>query len=229
MNIYILGLVSKWITILTLSVTGLFTQTSTPVKLQVKNTNQTKNATANVQIINYETTKKYNSQIPEGTEKTIEQGQNGIAYIDEETKETKIIKEPTNAIVEVGTAQIYTGKLTGYGANCEGCSGTVSCRTREGSSWNLVSDGQNYTDKEYGQVRILAAALNKFPCGTIIEVESPSLGTFTAIVLDTGGAMRQDWANGIVHMDLAFTSESSEGLYNATGSNIKFTVKRQGW
>ena len=41
--------------------------------------------------------------------------------------------------------------------------------------------------------------------------------------------MQRDWANGIVHMDLAFLSESDPSLYLATSSNVKYSVQRWGW
>ena len=74
-----------------------------------------------------------------------------------------------------------------------------------------------------------AAALDKFPCGTIVKVEGSNLGTFNAIVLDTGSAMRSAWRNGIIHMDLAFKSEKDPSIYLATGSNIKYSVQRWGY
>ena len=73
------------------------------------------------------------------------------------------------------------------------------------------------------------AALTKFPCGTIIEVKNPNLGTFNAIVLDTGGAMIKAFEQGIIHMDLAFISETSNGIHNSTSSNTTYNVKRWGW
>ena len=72
--------------------------------------------------------------------------------------------------------------MTGYGADCQGCSGlgTLACKTKNGSYYSLTQNGMNYTDDEYGEVRIIAAALDKFPCGTIIKVDNPNLGTFNA-------------------------------------------------
>ena len=81
----------------------------------------------------------------------------------------------------------------------------------------------------YGSVRIVAADLSKFPCGTIVTVDHPSLGTFNAVVLDTGGSMKRAWQNGLVWMDLAFTTESDPGIYSTTSSNTTYTVQRWGW
>lgn len=125
----------------------------------------------------------------------------------------------------------YTGSLTGYGPDCAGCSkvGNVACRTREKKSHSLINDGIYYTDKEYGKVRILAAATTKFKCGTIIVVTKPGMEPFTGIVLDTGGSMRKAWENGNVWMDLAYASETMAGSDKLTGKNIKFSVQRWGW
>ena len=140
-------------------------------------------------------------------------------------------KSPKNAEIEIGTGDEanYIGKMTGYGADCAGCSGTLSCRTKEGNYHNLSTNGEYYNDSQYGIVRILAAALDKFPCGTMIKVENENLGTFNAIVLDTGGAMRKAWANGTILMDLAFKSENDPAVHLATSSNTKYSVQRWGY
>lgn len=233
MNTYLLGLISKWGTILLTSVTGivgsgqLFSEETT----KVENTNQTKNASAVITEVAYDTEKRYNSKLPSNITKVMQEGKKGLAFTDNQNNEVETIVEPVKEIIEVGTGGQgeYTGKMTGYGADCAGCSGTVSCKTKSGKTWNLLKDGTSYNDDEYGQTRILAAALTKFPCGTIIKVDSSTLGTFNAIVLDTGGAMRKAWNNGTVLMDLAFTSETSEGIHNSTNNNVKYSVQRWGW
>lgn len=125
----------------------------------------------------------------------------------------------------------YTGRLTGYGPDCVGCSkvGNVACRTRERKAHSLIKDGIYYNDKQYGKVRILAAATSKFKCGTIVVVTKPGMQPFTGIVLDTGGSMRQAWAKGNVWMDLAYSSNAMAGSDKLTGKNIKFSVQRWGW
>jgi len=168
---------------------------------------------------------------------------NHIMYVQEEkiedvvldpTEETILLEEeieikPVEVDKIVDNSSVYTGKLTGYGADCPGCSGVVSCKTREGNTLNLVSDGTYYEDTEYGSIRILAADLSAFPCGTVVYVDNGSLEPFFGVVLDTGSSMRNAWQNGVVWMDLAHLSENSEGLYLATSSNTKFSVQRWGW
>ena len=52
-----------------------------------------------------------------------------------------------------------------------------------------------------------------------------------AIVLDTGGAMRSAYQNGNILVDIAFSSEDSDGINRATNrsGNVKFKVYRNGW
>lgn len=217
-----------------LSITGMFCSGSliSEKKVELKNLNQTKNQLALTKAIEYDTVKTYNSNLPKGSVVTKQEGHNGLAYINSE-ENLQIIESPKNAEIEIGTGQEvnYTGKMTGYGADCIGCSGsgTLACKTKQGISHNLTKDGEYYNDEEYGKVRILAAALEKFPCGTVIEVENSNLGTFKAIVLDTGSAMKNAWNKGIVHMDLAFKTEKDPIINSVTSSNTKYSVQRWGY
>lgn len=129
------------------------------------------------------------------------------------------------------TQAVYVGKMTGYGADCNGCSGvgTLSCRALDGSRHTLSIDGEYYYDDTYGSVRIVAADLSQFPCGTIVEVDHPNLGTFYAVVLDTGGSVQRAWQNGTVWMDLAFKTETDPNIYSSTSNNTTYSVQRWGW
>lgn len=144
---------------------------------------------------------------------------------------TVVTTETPKTVPVNKTIEEFTGKLTGYGPDCRGCSGlgNLACKTREKTTFSLKNNGIYYTDSEYGKVRILAAATSKFKCGTIITVTKPGQTPFTAVVLDTGGSMRKAWANGTVWMDLAYESNAMSGTDNLTGNNIKFSVQRYGW
>ena len=222
--------VSLLISILT--ITGILTSGNliSEKKFEVKNLNQTKNSIAFTKVIEYDTVETYNNKIPTGVTITRKKGHTGLAYVDENNNET-IIESPKNAEIEIGTGDEanYVGKMTGYGADCIGCTGTLACKTKNGSYHNLIKDGTIYNDEEYGNVKIIAAALEKFPCGTIIKVENPNLGTFNAIVLDTGGAMKSAWNNGIIHIDLAYLTETDPALHLSTSSNVKYSVQRWGF
>ena len=234
MEITKLGRLVKWFSITFVALATLFNSINlfSKEKVEVENLNETKNSVALTKVIKREVVKTYNSKIPTGHTITKKEGQDGLSYVDENGETLGVITKPVNAEIEIGTGKNgeYVGKMTGYGADCAGCSstGTVSCKTKYGSH-SLRNNGTTYNDDEYGNVRIIAADLSEFPCGTIIKVDNPSLGEFTAIVLDTGGAMQRDWARGIVHMDLAFLSESDPSLNLATSSNVKYSVQRWGW
>ena len=147
--------------------------------------------------------------------------------------ETAIEEEIDNENYNVteSTEAIYVGKMTGYGADCNGCSGvgTLSCRTMDGSKHTLSIDGEYYYDSNYGSVRIVAADLSQFPCGTIVKIDHPNLGTFYAVVLDTGGSVQKAWQNGTVWMDLAFKTETDPSIYSSTSNNTTYSVQRWGW
>ncbi len=217
-----------------LTITGIITSGNlfSETKFEVKNLNQTKNSVALTKVIEHDTVKTYNKKLPTGVTVTKRKGQDGLAYVDENNN-IQIIESPKNAEIEIGTGDKadYVGKMTGYGADCAGCSkeGTLACKTKNGSYHSLTKDGMTYIDDEFGEVRIIAAALDKFPCGTIIKVENPNLGTFNAIVLDTGGAMQKAWNNGTVLIDLAYKTETDPALHLSTSSNVKYSVQRWGF
>ena len=126
---------------------------------------------------------------------------------------------------------LYVGKMTGYGADCKGCSGlgSLSCKTLDGSKHSLSVDGEYYYDNTYGNVRIVAADLGKFPCGTIVKIDHSNLGSFYAVVLDTGSSVQNAWQNGLVWMDLAFKTEQDPNIYSSTSNSTTYTVQRWGW
>ena len=150
---------------------------------------------------------------------------NGLDYIH--------LSDVKNEVVQVGRGApgIFSGKMTGYGPDCPGCSlvGNVSCKTREGKNHSLISDGLYYRDSVYGSARILAADHSAFPCGTIVKVNNGVMNEFIGIVLDTGSSMRSAWKSGIVWMDLAFSSQQEALTGGATSSNTKYEVQRWGW
>lgn len=155
-------------------------------------------------------------------------------YIEIKKEPIKVPKETIvyeNKVENTKETLSYVGKMTGYGADCKGCSGvgTLSCKTLSGSYHSLSIDGEYYNDQTYGSVRIVAADLGKFPCGTIVKVSNSNLGEFNAIVLDTGASVKNASRTGLVWMDLAFKTESDPQIYSATSNNTTYVVKRMGW
>jgi 3D (Asp-Asp-Asp) domain-containing protein len=112
---------------------------------------------------------------------------------------------------------IFNGTMTGYGPDCVGCTGKVSCPPRTD-----VRNGNIYfNDNEYGTVRIVAADKG-IPCGTIIKVNGNRLSSeMIVIVLDRGGVIK-----GTL-MDLLMTSENSSVPFGR--QNVVYEVVRWGW
>ena len=77
MNTYLLGLISKWVSIVSLSVAGLFNSGSlfSEEKIEVDNINQTKNSAASITELAYDTTTIYNSKWPKDMTITKMEGQ----------------------------------------------------------------------------------------------------------------------------------------------------------
>lgn len=190
--------------------------------------NYFKSTNISIEVKHYDTEYIYNSNVEAGKTKVIRNGVDGYSIVGGDS-----LIEPINKLVEVGTGMfsVVYGSTTGYGADCAGCSGTVSCVGLDGSSHNLVRDGIYYNDSKYGDVRIIAADNNKFPCGTIMSIDNGIFDPFMAIVMDTGSAMRNAWKNGKILIDIAFEYENSNGIHDATNKsgNVKFKVYRTGW
>jgi 3D (Asp-Asp-Asp) domain-containing protein len=220
-----IGNVISFLFITTISFLGGFGSTTKTLK----NDDVSKNTYFEQKILKYDTTYNYNSKIPSNISKVVEEGENGIVFVNNSTE--IVMKEIKNEVVEVGTGKNgdLSGRLTGYGPDCPGCSvtGTVSCQTEYGTNFSLYNNGTEYTDDEYGSVRIIAAATSEFPCGTIVHINNNILEPFYAVVLDTGYDMRKAWTNGVVHFDLAFASQ--ESVTNVSNSTAKFDIMRWGW
>ena len=233
MNIYLLQLVSKWIGIFAVSLISIVPGYKASEQQFLVN-NNLKDLSLNVvtKIINHDTRYTYSSSLPKGKQEVVVEGEDGLIYFSIDNNEEKQVKQMVTEVINVGTGPLgeYNGTLTGYGPDCPGCSaaGNVSCKTREKTNHSLTYDGITYNDKIYGEVRILAATRELFPCGTIVLVDNGVLEPFYGIVLDTGSTMRNAWTSEKkVWMDLAFESQGS--VKNATSRNTNFKVQRWGW
>lgn len=147
-------------------------------------------------------------------------GYNSIPY----NEEVAVNLDNTPSYNVVGT---YIGTVTAYGPDCSGCTGTTS------SGYKVITNGTvktTYNDEEYGEVRILAADPKAFPYGTIIKIMGERIdGYILGIVLDTGGAMKNEWAKGNVLIDLLFESEKNSDVYDfGRQKNVTFEVLRYG-
>lgn len=233
MNIYLLELLSKLVRILFVSMVSLFNSFSVnTTTLNVTNTVINKSLNANNKIIQHTTQINYNAKLPSNLSKVITPGIDGVVYVDENNNQ-KVLRDMVPEVVEQGTGDQgeYVGKLSAYGPDCAGCSkvGNVACYTREGKKHSLKYDGIYYNDYQYGEVRILSAAREKFPCGTIIQIDNGKIEPYYAVVLDSGASMVNAWKKGTVWIDLAYGSSAAARAGNTSGSHVKFSVQRWGW
>lgn len=235
MNILLLEFARKFLSLLVISFMSLF-NLGNYNEVDLKTDNLIKDTNIISTVTKYKTVYKYNSKLPSNVKKVITPGVNEVAYKTSENEIIQVIQEKVDEVVEVGTGRNgnYTGRLSGYGPDCVGCTGTgnLACKTREKKTHSLVKDGIYYEDTEFGKVRIVAAALKGFPCGTIVQITKPGKDSFTAIVLDSGASMANSWAQGKVWMDLAYPTQNDKTVFGAdglTGNNINFSVQRWGW
>lgn len=201
--------------------------------ITIKNPVSSMTATIINEVQAYDTEYVYNENIPSTADPlTLVEGVNGLDYTYDGLNYTHL-SDKVNAVVQLGTGTqgLFSGKMTGYGPDCPGCStvGNVSCLTREGTNHSLINNGLYYNDITYGTLRILAADHSMFPCGTVVKVNNGVLNEFYGIVLDTGYAMRDAWNDGIVWMDLAFSSQQDALTGGATSLNTLYSVQRWGW
>lgn len=233
MNLYLLNLIGKWLGVLFVSCVSLFGHYEEK-EITITNTSKNMSLDLTTEIIPYQSEIKYNNEKPNGEKTILVTGQNGYLIKNSENGISKIIKNPVNEVVEVGTyvkpvsvtttsntstVNSYIGKMTMY----YNCPNRSYCKTSAGHD---LKASVYYTDATYGTVRVLAAATSKFPIGTIIEVTGTPKGTFYGIVLDTGGSMISAWQRGEIHIDLAVDA-ATEGAY--TYYNVGYNVKRYGF
>ena len=113
--------------------------------------------------------------------------------------------------------ETYFGDLTGYGANCPLCGGTLACMP----SLDVLHGNVTYNDETYGTVRIVASSRN-LPCGTIIRFDSKRISDepTIAIVLD----------RGVLGTNLDLLTESEAYASEYVGRiKLSYDVLRKGW
>lgn len=235
MNVYLLQLIEKLISLIVITFISIFNPGVIGSKnVNVDNTNKNKNLTVINKVTPHDTKTTFNSSLPSNITKVKTPGIDGIVYVDNVGNTTSIVQQMVTEEVEVGTGDQseYVGRLSGYGPDCPGCSkvGNVACYTKKKTKHSLINNGEYYQDDQYGKVRIVAAARSKFPCGTIVKITKAGITPFYAVVLDSGGSMVKAWKeNGTVWMDLAYKSQADAKVGGISGTNIQFSVQRWGW
>lgn len=234
MDIYLLQIIGNWLSVLFVS---LISFVGIDLKSQdisvTEASSNVKSVTVLSMVVPYSTDYVVNQDIiQKGEASILTPGENGLNYIyDDGTVRPFLL--PVNEVREVnnGTDSVYVGRMTGYGPDCDTCDGLggTYCRTKYGKNYNLVTDGIYYNDDEYGKVRIVAAPIAEFPCGTIVYVDNNRFEPFYAVVLDTGFSMKNGYENGIIWFDLAFETENDPDVPRSTSYNTTYKVQRWGW
>lgn len=131
----------------------------------------------------------------------------------------------------VNVIDTFVGTITAYGPDCVGCSGVTASgyRVADNIGGVITSTTTTYYDDTFGELRILAAATNKFPFGTVIRISGGRIdGYINGIVLDRGIAMSNAWANGKILVDLLFETEKSDEVHEFGRQDVTFEVLRYG-
>jgi len=137
--------------------------------------------------------------------------------VPEENNQEEEVEEEIQVEIPNDVLETLTGRLSGYGPDCVGCSGYTS------SGYN-ISSTIYYHDSTYGSVRILSAD-RSFSLGSIVRVKNSKIGDFIGIVLDRGGNV----GIGKAYLfDLLFSSEKEAYAYGVS-SNVTFEVLRNGY
>jgi hypothetical protein len=147
----------------------------------------------------------------------------GVTAKAEKKEEEKPVEKPvvnqTPVVSNSNTSSNFRrGQLTGYGADCPLCNGTLACKP----SYNVYKNGVvTYPDATYGDVRIVASS-KKLACGSIIafDLSTISSSRVYAIVLDRG-VLGND-------IDLLMTSEHEAGVVVGR-RNFTYEIIRSGW
>lgn len=116
-------------------------------------------------------------------------------------------------------AVAFSGSMTAYGPDCQGCSGRTSCPPRQ----NLTNGNVYFKDQDYGLVRILATD-TAIPCGTIVKISNISITKtyIYGVVLDRGSAINGN------KMDIMYESEK-QAMSFGRQYNVKYEIVRWGW
>ena len=179
------------------------------------------------------------SEIDENVVETLEETDNEVSNLKESvSKETTVSKEENKVSKLETVIKTYTGILTGYGPDCVGCGNFKTKKVKTASGYHIANIvGKEiepafritYNDKEYGEVRIVAAD-SDIPFYSIVRITVPKWKEpITAIVLDRGSTVGFDDCRSskgcLTNFDLLYPTEK-ESLGKT--KNVKFEILRNG-
>lgn len=157
-----------------------------------------------------------------------------ISYANGEETSKKVIKEeilvePIDKVIKKGGVSegtTFTGRLTTYGGDCNGCGGGSSA----GASLSPTTgvNGSNSPFLSYNGNKYYALAADRsIPFGTVIKISNHNLNlsnTIYGIVVDRGGAIKGN------KIDIFKGSERGGTSYfgGGTSNNTKFEIVSMG-
>lgn len=203
----------------------------------VNNNNFNKMADSTLSL--FEEEEQMFSEIDENVVETLEETDNEVSNLKESvSKETTVSKEENKVSKLETVIETYTGILTGYGPDCVGCGNFKTKKVKTASGYHIANIvGKEiepafritYNDKEYGEVRIVAAD-SDIPFYSIVRITVPKWKKpITAIVLDRGSTVGFDDCRSsrgcLTNFDLLYATEA-ESLGKT--KNVKFELLRSG-
>lgn len=143
--------------------------------------------------------------------------------VSRELLQTDVVQEPVDKVISTGVVQpgaYFTGRMTTYGGDCNGCSGRSACGISLNASGVNGNGSAKLTYK--GKSYYCLAADASIPFGTIIEITNHNLNIETTaygIVVDRGGAIKGN------KIDIFNGSENGKVFFHGGTSNqTKFKI-----
>lgn len=130
--------------------------------------------------------------------------------------EVEVKEEQETKEISAFVGDKFVAKMSGYGSDIGAYTAYGYC----------IKETIFYSDKTYGNLRILAAGY-EYPFGTIIKVSGSKEGSFNAIVLDRGPNIGRGEGKKFA-FDLLYKT-SSEAYQHGVSNNVHFEVLRVGW
>lgn len=230
--------ISSQILVVSLFLLIVFNMQGSNDKVTVVNNNNF-NKMADSTLSLFEEEEQMFSEIDENVVETLEETDNEVSNLKESvSKETTVSKEENKVSKLETVIETYTGILTGYGPDCVGCGNFKTKKVKTASGYHIANIvGKEiepafritYNDKEYGEVRIVAAD-SDIPFYSIVRITVPKWKKpITAIVLDRGSTVGFDDCRSsrgcLTNFDLLYATEA-ESLGKT--KNVKFELLRSG-
>lgn len=137
----------------------------------------------------------------------------------------EVVKEPVDKIIQkngIAKGTTFTGRLTTYGGDCNGCGGSSSSGVKLSPKTGVNNSNSPYLTYR-GKKYYCLAADRSIPFGTVIKISNHNLSTNSTIygiVVDRGGAIKGN------KVDIFKGSEKGGKKYFSGGTsyNTKFEI-----